>query len=280
MSVEVEEDGAGAEVLELGATRGEELHKPRATPRGPQGSEGTGVGAICAEPGGGAELEDGVKELAGEDTGVVQSPRSWPTGPQGSTDVEDDGVGADDDEGWSDSELEVGGWVVLEGELAEGDDDRVNNWGTFECGCDDDWAEEEGGDVDGADDDVVGPLNISREIKEGAELLGSEDDKGGNIQWPSRSKPKGQVTVEDAGVDEGERGGEDWELVGGGEVIERGGLEEEEGGLLVDGRSLEEGGAVVVWEGMSVVGFVEAGWSAEEGGESVEVPPGPVWSCD
>ena len=69
-----------------------------------------------------------------------------------------------------------------------------------ESGCDDDWAEEEGGDVDGADDDVVGPLDTSREIKEGAELLGSEDDKGGNIQWPSRSKPKGQVTVEDAGV--------------------------------------------------------------------------------
>jgi hypothetical protein len=43
--------------------------------------------------------------------------------------VEDDGVGADNDKSWSDDgSEEVGrGWDVLKGELAEGDDDRLNS---------------------------------------------------------------------------------------------------------------------------------------------------------
>ena len=94
------------ETLELGATvagGGVELHKPRATPSGPQDS--TGMEEVCREDeskpgddGGGCDGDDEPCWLGVELDEVGQRPRDRPKGPQGSIDVEGDDAGAGEDE--------------------------------------------------------------------------------------------------------------------------------------------------------------------------------------
>jgi hypothetical protein len=89
---------------------------------------------------------------------VWQRPRSWSTDPQELTGVDDDRAGAEDDGSWPGGGLEVlgGGWDVVKGGLAEGDD-VLDNGGTTQLPPrsmpskqDEDGADE----LDGGDDDV------------------------------------------------------------------------------------------------------------------------------